>query len=387
MAPTRVLHIFGQMNRGGAELRTLDVMRRLGLSSSIRMDYCALSGKPGTLDEEIRALGGEVHLLPLGNGFGRSFRRLLQEQRYDVVHSHIHEASGYILRLAHQAGIKIRVAHFRSTADGKPPSLFRHLKRLAFRHWIHRHATHILGVSRTTLDAAWSAKWSTDQRCQVIYNGIHPFAPSLHQERSEIQRELNVPGDRFTVIHIGNLRPPKNHAKILSVFREFQRRRPSARLLLVGECNSAYGQDIQQRAQAIGLGEAVSFLGTRTDVSRLLAAADVLLFPSHYEGLPGAVLEACAAGLPVIASNLPVHREIGMYLSGLQLIDLAASDERWCEALEAAESRVKSMGDRETLQREFLTSPFQIEATASSFIQIWNNEQPCRSAYRPGKAA
>lgn len=386
MASIRVLHIFGQMNRGGAELRTLDVMRQLD-SSSVQMDYCALSGNVGTLDDEIRALGGQVHLLPLRNGFGRSFRQLLQDQRYDVVHSHIHEASGYILRLAYQAGIKTRVAHFRSTTDGKPPSLFRRIKRLAFRHWIHRYATHILGVSRTTLSTAWTPNWERDSRCQAVYNGIGTFALSLNEQRDEIRRELNIPRNDFTVIHVGNVRPPKNHLKVLSVFREFHGRHPATRLLLVGDYDSVYGREIQQQTQALDLGEKVSFLGMRTDVSRLLAAADVLLFPSFYEGLPGAVLEACAAGLPVVGSNLPVHREISTYLSGVQLMDIDASDARWCEALQRVESLARTAGQRQALQHEFRTSPFQVEATATALTRIWNDEKGRAAAGQRRKAA
>jgi hypothetical protein len=98
-----ILHLFGRMDRGGAEMRTLDVMRRAD-RGRFRLHFCALSGRRGELDEEIRSLGGEVHLLPLSASFPWKFRRLLREGRFDVVHSHVHYPSGYLLRLAAKEG-------------------------------------------------------------------------------------------------------------------------------------------------------------------------------------------------------------------------------------------------------------------------------------------
>src|SRR5436190_1275673 len=84
--PINILHLFGRMDRGGAEMRTLELMRHVD-RDRFRLEFCALSGEAGDLDEEIRSLGGRVHLLRLGASFGWKFRRLLRERRFDVVQS------------------------------------------------------------------------------------------------------------------------------------------------------------------------------------------------------------------------------------------------------------------------------------------------------------
>src|SRR5207248_5275192 len=95
----------------------LDLLRSLD-AERLRFDFCALSGKPGALDEEIRRLGGVVHLTLLEWGFPRRFQRLLRAGGYGVVHSHVHLFSGYVLRLASMEKVPQRIAHFLTTSDG-----------------------------------------------------------------------------------------------------------------------------------------------------------------------------------------------------------------------------------------------------------------------------
>src|SRR5437867_3557767 len=110
----KVLHVFGLMGRGGAELRTIDLMQEEALRR-FRFHYATLGRGAGSLDDTIRALGGDVYPCPLGPAFPWRFRRLLRTGRFDIVHSHVHYFSGYILRLAAQEGIGARIAHFRTT--------------------------------------------------------------------------------------------------------------------------------------------------------------------------------------------------------------------------------------------------------------------------------
>jgi hypothetical protein len=116
------------MLRAGAELRNLDILRNIDRGKFV-LHYCVLSGLPGELDDEIRDLGGEVHCCGLGPSFAARFRRLLRAQAYRVVHSHVHSSSGYFLRLAYACAVPVRVAHFRSTSDGRRPTLRRRLQQ------------------------------------------------------------------------------------------------------------------------------------------------------------------------------------------------------------------------------------------------------------------
>ncbi|NMC19386.1 MAG: glycosyltransferase family 1 protein [Thermogutta sp.] len=376
--PVKILHIFSRMNHGGAECRTLDLMRAVD-PGEIRMDFCALSGLPGVLDHEIRALGGEVHRLPLKQaGFGRAFRRLLVRERYDVVHSHVHYPSGWILRLAHRAGMKRRIAHFRSDSDGRADTWPRRIVRWGLQRLIDRYATDILAVSRAAMEKAWTPCWQADPRCRVVYNGLDlgRFPDPADVGRAWATRErLGILPETPLYIHVGNVRPAKNHERLLGIFKAVAERTPGAMLMLVGDTLDRTAW-LAERLFALGLCPSVRVLGRRDDVPDLLAAADVMIFPSLREGLPGAVLESLAAGTPVVASDLPGIREIAEFLPAIRPVSLAESDRRWADVI--AEVTRPGVADRAAARRAFHDSPFTMECHAREMRKLWLEAGPSR---------
>ena len=100
----RILHIFGRMERGGAEMRTIDLMRYID-RNRYQLHFCSLSGKEGDLDKEIKELGGQIHYLRLSPSFPFRFISFLKKYQFGVVHSHVHMFSGFILLLAVMAKV------------------------------------------------------------------------------------------------------------------------------------------------------------------------------------------------------------------------------------------------------------------------------------------
>ncbi len=328
----RVLHIFGRMQRGGAELRTLDILRRLD-RTELRFDFCALSGLAGELDSEIESLGGEVHHISLGYKFGHQFRALLRRRHYDAVHSHVHFASGYILRLAAAERVPIRINHFRTTHDGQPDSLRRRLQRWALRKWIDRYATCILAVSQGTLSAVWPRGPKPDPRCEVLYNGLDPHTYQVVPDPAGVRSEFNIPLDAKVCLHVGRMDPAKNHLRLLQIFKELLHLKPDAYLILAGRSEESIDAVLRTYLTREGISHHVRFAGTRSDVPRLLRASDLLILPSLWEGLPGAVLEAAAAGTPAYVSDLAGCREIAAYFGSVRCLPLSDSDQFWAQAL------------------------------------------------------
>jgi glycosyltransferase involved in cell wall biosynthesis len=361
-------------------MRTLDVMRNID-RSRFEFDFATLSGQPGSLDDEARTLGASIHPIALGLGFVPAFRRLLREGRFDVVHSHVHFTSGLILRLALAEGVPSRIAHFRSTSDGNDRGLRRRLQRALMKHWIDAAATAILGVNEGTLQEAWSERWQQDPRCRVLYNGLdlRLFRKALGDvegapaRAAELRSTLGASGLSPVVIHVGSLESRwKNHPRLLLIFAALRQRLPEAKLWLVGRDGRAAGQAVRAQIKALGLGDSVSLLGERTDVPRLLATADLMLFPSLWEGLPGAVLEACAGGTPVLASDPPGVREIARHVPALQMLSLEDPDARWAAAaadlLAPAQGRVQA---RRAAARAFEATPFVVERAVDAFAAIY----------------
>jgi glycosyltransferase involved in cell wall biosynthesis len=139
---------------------------------------------------------------------------------------------------------------------------------------------------------------------RVIRNGVDPnrFAP--REDRSGLRKKLGLEDEDLAVATVAALRGHKGHADLLRAARWVVERLPRARFLLVGP-DQGEGQRLRRLAEELALGAAVEFLGPRADIAEILAAADLLALPSLEEGLPNVLLEAQAAGLACVATDLP----------------------------------------------------------------------------------
>lgn len=368
---TKVLHVFGRMNRGGAEMRTLELLRHVD-RSRYSHHFCVLSGLPGELDEEIVSLGGMVHLCRLDFRFPWRFRQLLRQERFDTVHANVHYSSGLILRLAAAEGVRTRVAHFRSTQDGKVRTARRRLQEWVMRGWIERHATHILAVSEAAMVSSWRHDWRSDPRCRVVYSAVDVSRFAGEPDPDGVRREFSIPEQARLVIHIGRMDPAKNHLRLVEIFRAIAQRDPMTYLLLVGRGEPATCQRIESWAASEGLANRIVRAGVRGDVPRLLQAADLMLFPSLWEGLPGAVIEACAAGTPVLASDLPEINEIAFHLPLVHLLPLSADDETWAHKAICLFTDPALKSWRAHAAQAVKNSPFDVSQAIVSYCQVWD---------------
>jgi len=311
-----VLHLFGKMSRGGAELRTLDLMPEL-YRRGIVFNFCSLSGEKGELDEQIVKMGGRVYYCPIRPriGFSKRFSQLLKSVHFDVVHGHIHYSTGPALRIAHRCGVPGRIAHFRSVTDNQLQSPLRSIYRSYARRLCERHANAILSVSMAAMVSAWGEQWSQDPRAKVIYNGLNPARfREIPRDRRWLIEEIGLDTDSKIVLQVGNLHYAKGHDLSIAAMAELVKLEPRAHLVLAGEgvLRREIELDIQQRA----IGSHVTLLGNRNDIPQLFRAADCAILPSRWEGLPGVALESIAAQTPMVAVDMPCVREISD-LSGL----------------------------------------------------------------------
>ena len=365
-ARPRVLQVFGALDRGGAERRTADLVRRL--AGEFDFEFCLLLDRGGALETELADLGYRVQHVPLGLGFDRRFRALLAARKYAIVHSHLYDADGYALRLAHRESVAIRIAHFRGAYAEEPVSLLRRARRAILRRWIDCHATHILASGETVMAAAWNAGWRCDPRCAVVYSGIAPEGYDISLgERAAVRAELGIDRESPVVIQVGRLDPVKNQLGAIEIHAGILRLQQRARLVLVGDGDPDYELELRRRIAALSLETSVLLTGARTDVARLLSAANLMLLPSLREALPGAVLEASAAGLPVIASALPGVGEIARHLPNVIACSLQAGAGHWAELA----AGLLCSGASPAIAARFRASPFVLDNAVAAMRGIY----------------
>ena len=136
----------------------------------------------------------------------------------------------------------------------------------------------------------------------VIHNGVDVDRFAFRADvRERARSDLDL-GDGFVVGNVGAFLPAKNHAFLISIFKRVLAQAPNAKLLLIG--TGPLQQEIRKTVITSGIDDKVLFLNQRADVPDLLSAMDCMVFPSLYEGFPLAVVEAQAAGLPIVLSDV-----------------------------------------------------------------------------------
>ena len=362
-----VVHLLGSLRRGGTETRLLEAVEAtIGGDPRIESHFVLLSAEGGSLEQRAYELGVVLHRVRLDWRFPIRFVSLLRKSGADCVHSHVHYASGPLLAVAWSAGVKHRIAHFRSTADGVELTRLRRVRNAAFKGLVSIFATDVLAGTEAVMIAAWGEEWRNDPRCAVVDQGVsvEEFVEAVRH--ADPDRPL-VP----TVMQIGRIDGEKNQLRTLEVFAVARRSRPEARLVLVGRETHPYAAQVRRRAQLPDVLGSVEILGERSDVPQLLADAAALVHPTLREGWPGAVVEACAAGIPVVASDIPPVREVASGLSGVHLVGLDEPVELWASILTALLDAPMTRTEQIERSTRICGSRYDARAAARTMAMYW----------------
>ena len=259
----------------------------------------------------------------------KTFRQLLEKRQYDVVHLNIFQGfSLYYAYLAKRYGVPIRIAHSHNTALRQ--SRTRWLKLLvhnAAKCFLAKNATDYWGCSK--LAAEFMFPKDVVEKYEFIPNGIDVDKFRFDNKvREKIRKDLDIE-NKIVIGNVGRLCYQKNQEYLLEVFAKLQSQKPNSVLLLVGE--GELKAELRQKAEKLGIADKVIFYGVTDKVEQLLWAMDLFVFPSRFEGLGIAVVEAQAAGLPVICSdNVP---DEAVVTDLVQKIKLSAGMDSWTEEI------------------------------------------------------
>ncbi|MBE6701169.1 MAG: glycosyltransferase family 1 protein [Ruminococcaceae bacterium] len=173
-------------------------------------------------------------------------------------------------------------------------------------------------------------------KVEVLHNAVDTaaFSPTA-EKRAAYRKELNVADDTMVVGHVGRFFEPKNHEFIIDVFSALNKKCNKSHLVLVGD--GELRKKMEEKVKSLSLEDCVSFLGNRLDISNLLSAFDVFLFPSLWEGLPLTLIEAQAAELPCYVSDTVTRAIDRSNLMTYLPLDIGA--EKWAENILSYEKK------------------------------------------------
>ena len=294
MSTTRVLWLTKGLGRGGAEMLLVGLARAMDRCDlSIEVAY-RLPNKTA-LVEPLEELGVPTHLLAGGGAWPWGLRRLVRERRYDIVHSHA-PLVGAAARVVAPAGtVLLHTEH--NTWDRY------HLATRVVNAATMARNERVWAVSDQVAESIRLPRPLPLPRVEVMLHGVDPATVLRGAEARAAGRTLlGIDEGTFVFGTVGNLAVKKDQISMIRAFAEVHRQLPTSSLVQFGTGpREAY---LRSLAVQLGLEGSVHFLGMRDDVPALLPAFDVFVLSSLHEGLSIALIEAMAAGLPVVATRV-----------------------------------------------------------------------------------
>ena len=388
----RVLHVTDTLGMGGAETWIMELLRRWSSGSDVELDILLTSANDGIFDNEARALGARTFYVKYSRAtlqhFVAEFRRILRAGRYDAIHDHQDYASGWHYLLGARALPPVRVTHVHNPwlniAVQYQVSWSRRATARLGRSLVRRLATNVCGTSSDALRRyGFEPNGREGPQVSVAHCGfdVSKFNGPRDGDRRSVRDEFGWPDDTTIVLFGGRLDRalefdnPANHKNswfALNVVRAALERSPSVRLLMAGAGDEARAR-LEREIRAWGVEDQLRLIGVRLDMSRLMRASDVLLFPSREEGLGMVAVEAQAAGLPVLASTA-VPAESVVIPELYDKLPLDGRVDEWVQALLARISKPRPPLDE--CRRRVEASAFSIENSAARLEAIYAGVSP-----------
>lgn len=241
-----------------------------------------------------KGAGALVNGLALLRGIFRLWK-LLRRKKPQVLEMFTHDSNMLALPLAWLARIPVRIPTHHGMIDGFP----RWRERIHA--WMVNHLSHgMVAVSDLTMKKALE-EGIQKEKITVIPNGIVPVTLN-EADRSEIRKQMGARENDVVLLSVGRLVYQKAHEYLVSAIPAVLKELPNVKVGICGD--GLLRADLEKQIQALGLENAIKLFGMQANVTKYLAAADVFILPSRWEGLPIALLEAMSAGLPVIATRV-----------------------------------------------------------------------------------
>jgi len=360
-----VLQVVGGLHTGGAETWLASVLPTM-IERGWTPEFCLLDESEGPLADEFRRMGVVVHHCSKCPG---PLLRLIRGGGYAVVHSHVLLFSGFVAAIAQSAGVPVRIVHAHNSHDGRGNGLTRRAYRAAMRLSISRFPTHALACWTDAQEFLGSpAEW-------LPYGvDLHPF---LEPRKLLRRADFSIPADALVVGHVGRLTEQKNQYFLVEAFVKAAAQEPRLHLAIAGE--GPLEGELRARAKGV---ERIHFLGRRGDIPALLTGLfDAFLMPSLHEGLPVALLEAQAAGLPCLTSDR-IGRQAFVLPEMIETLPLEQGTDAWAARMLNVVRRGR-LPRREAVRRMRLAG-FDSRLSAEQLVGFY--ERALRTANVVGEA-
>lgn len=368
--PIRIPQIVGKWLGGGIEAVVISEYLAMD-KSKIQFDFICDEDSTNIPYDLIEKNGGRVIIIPpyqKAFKYHKELKKVLKENNYKIVHSHISTMSVFSLFAAKCAGIPIRIAHSHSTTNKKEKK--KNLMKQVLRPFSKVFATNYMCCSELAGRWLFGNKEYDKGNVYLLNNAIDldkfKYDEKLRKKKRE---ELGIKDDTLVIGHLGRFVAQKNHTFLIDIFNEIHKKNNNSILLLAGQ--GPLMGDIKNKVKELNLEDSVKFLGQRNDANELYQAFDVFLLPSLYEGLPVVGVEAQAAGLLCYLSD-DMTKETKV-LDITKFMSLNNTPEEWADNILDDVKKYK----RIDTSKEMTAKNFNIKEEAKKleeyYLNLYNN--------------
>ena len=361
----KILHILGGFNYGGAENLLINIFRKID-RENYQMDFLLRNQKNREeILNEIRENGGKIYLLESGSAV---FSRKAEEQffkehakEYDLIHLHANTAFySRTLYFAHKYGIPVRIMHSHNS-NGKN----------RFRIWIHywkRRAVKKYATVNLACSTAAGVWMFGREEFTVVENGIDLQKYRYKKEREQSLKEEYGLDGCLVIGTVGRIVKEKNHIFLVKILRALLEDGVKAKLVIIGSTGNKCYDSLLSDIQAWGMEKEVTLTGAVENVHEMLNMFDVFVLPSFYEGLPIALVEAQANGLPCLVSNTVSDQSV--FHKNVRMLSLENGPKIWADQIK----KVSEDEGRTEIDEALYQSAYSIETTVKRVEKIYKTE-------------
>lgn len=301
----KILEISAKLNVGGAQLVAANISKYA--DDNMRFYYIVFDRDIGEYEADIISRGNVIIRMkePKTNiiGFFIKLIQVMKKEEFDVVHSHTMFNCGIVMLAGKIAGVPGRISHSHTISDDVNNNFLRKFYKGLMRIFIQKFGTDWLACGVEAGNSLYGNNWFLKYGT-VIKNGIDVRKYRYSIEcRKKIREQYHLE-EKYVIGHVGHYVRVKNQTFLIKLMKLISTNYPNTVLLLFGDGPDR--ENLKKQIEEQRLTESVFLMGNVNNISEVLSAFDVFVFPSFYEGTPLALIEAQANGLPcVISDSIP----------------------------------------------------------------------------------
>lgn len=325
----KVLQVIGILDRGGAETLLMNIYENID-RDRYQFDFLVFEDKEFDYSDKVKDFGGNIIFLESPQKIGmfsfiKRLKKLIKDNKYDIVHAHTLFNCGPVVFAAFLAGVKKRISHSHNTKilDEKK-SLKKTVYFFLSKILINTFSSDCLACG----EEAGKFLYYWYRKFTVIKNGIdverYDYCESI---RTELKIKNKIDDDSLVIGNIGRLNFQKNQTFLLDIFSRIIKKQENVYLFILGD--GELKEELMEKARELQIDENVKFLGNIPNANQYYSVFDLFLFPSLFEGLPYTLIEAQDNGLPILASDT-ISDECNIS-NTINFMSLEAPIDDWCD--------------------------------------------------------